>query len=88
MRPDGQYTLDADPMALALRVQTLEHAVDVLSGCVCDMARSMMLVAQESSAALDEDRPIQAMAIEGEHERLSHIYDRAHGASALMGRSY
>ena len=88
MRPDGQYTLDADPMALALRVQTLERAVDVLSGCVCDMARSMMLVAQESSAALSEDRPIQAMAIEGEHERLTHVYDRAHGASALMGRSY
>jgi len=88
VRPDGQYTLDADPMALALRVQALERTVDVLSGCVCDMARSMMLIAQESSAALCEDRPIQAMAIDGEHERLSHIYDRAHGASALMGRSY
>ena len=88
MRPDGQYTLDADPMVLAERVQQLEHAVDVLSSCVCDMTRSMRNIAYECELGFSESRPLQASSLSDEHDRLNHVYDNAHEASVMMGRSY
>lgn len=49
---DGQYTLDANPMVLAKRVQTLEHACDVMSGCLVELARSARLIADMCDKAL------------------------------------
>lgn len=85
---DGQYTLDADPMTLARRVQKLEECYDRLSGCLVDLTRSLMVIADQCDKALCEDRPLQAWAICAEHERLTHVHDSAHGAYTIMGRSY
>lgn len=88
MRPDGQYTLDADPMVLAKRVQQLEHAVDTLSGCVCDLTHALRNIAYQCELGLSESAPLQASRMSEEHDRLNHVYDRAHAASVMMGRSY
>lgn len=88
MRPDGQYTLDCDPMVLAKRVQQLEHAVDTLSGSVCDLTHALRNVACQCELGLSEGHPLQASSLSEEHDRLSHVYDRAHAASVMMGRSY
>ena len=88
MRPDGQYTLDADPMVLAKRVQQLEHAVDVLSGSVCDLTHALRNIAYQCELGFSEGHPLQASSLSDEHDRLSHVYDRAHAASVMMGRSY
>ena len=88
MRPDGQYTLDCDPMVLAKRVQQLEQAVDVLSGCMCDLTHALRNIAYQCELGLSEGHPLQASRLSEEHDRLSHVYDRAHAASVMMGRSY
>lgn len=85
---NGQYTLDCDPMVLAKRVQQLEHAVDVLSGCVCDLTHTLRNVAYQCELGLSEGHPLQASGLSEEHDRLNHVYDRAHAASVMMGRSY
>ena len=85
---DGQYTLDANPMALAVRMKKVEDAADILSGCLVDLTRSLQVIADQCDKALCEDRPLQAGAICDEHERLVEIGHRAHAASVLMGRSY
>lgn len=85
---DSQYTLDADPMALAIRMQKLERAVDVLCGCVCDMASSLRVAYDALDKALCEEHPLQAKALNGQHEALTHVRGRAHSASVEMGRSY
>lgn len=85
---DGQYTLDADPMVLVRRVQKLEECYDRLSGCLVDLTRSLMVIADQFDKALCEDRPLQAGAIADEHERLTWVQNRAHAASVMMGRSY
>lgn len=85
---DGQYTLDADPMVLACRVQLLEECCDRLCCCVVDLTRSLRVIADQCDKALCEDRPLQAGAICDEHEALTHIHNRAHAASVIIGRSY
>lgn len=85
---DGQYTLDADPMTLARRVQKLEECCDRLSGCLVDLTRSMMVIADQFDKALCEEKPLQAGAICAEHEHLVQVHEKAHGASTIMGRSY
>ena len=84
----GQYTLDADPLLLAKRCEQLELAVDTLAGCMVDLVDSVRIIADACDKALCEDRPLQARAIAEQHERLTHVRDRAHAASVAMGRSY
>ena len=84
---NGQYTLDADPMVLARRVAELERACDLAAGILVDMTDSLRVIADQCEKALD-DRPTQAMAIREQHERLTHIRNRAHAMSVIMGRSY
>lgn len=48
----------------------------------------MKVIADQCDKALCEDSPLQAGRIYEEHERLTHIRDRAHAASVKMGRSY
>lgn len=85
---DGQYTLDADPMVLARRVETLEHVCDTLCGCIHDLAMDVRLVIGECDAALCETHPVQAARLNVLVEHATHVCDRAHAASVMMGRSY
>lgn len=88
MKTEGQYTLDADPMVLAKRVQTLEMACDVLSACLVELTRSARIIADQCDKALCEDKPLQAKALYEECEALNGIEDRAHAMSVMMNRSY
>lgn len=88
MATPEQYTLDCDPMVLAMRMKTLEETVDMLSGCVCDLVDSLRVIANQCDKALCEDSPLQAGRIYDEHGKLAHVHDRAHAASVKMGRSY
>ncbi len=85
---NGQYTLDADPMVLAKRVQTLEMAVDRLSATLADLARETRVIADQCDRALCESHALQAKALDEAHSRLNGVVGRAHAVSALMGRSY
>ncbi len=85
---DGQYTLDADPMVLAKRVQTLERACDVMSGCLVELARSARLIADMCDKALCEEKPLQAKTLCDECDTLTRIEHSAHAMSVMMGRSY
>ncbi len=84
----GQYTLDADPMVLARRVETLERACDVMSGCLVDLTDSTRRIVADVEAVMGEHYPLQAQTLHTEHEVLTHVRDMAHAMSVLMGRSY
>ena len=84
----GQYTLDADPMVLAKRVRTLEHAVDGLTAAMTDLVRTVRVMADQCDKALCENRPLQAKALNECHEHLQETCDRIHAVSVRMGRSY
>lgn len=85
---EGQYTLDADPMVLANRVKTLEHAFDLMSACLVETATSCRLLADCLDQLACEDRPQQAQMARSLHEDFGEIYQRAHTMSTLMNRSY
>ena len=85
---DGQYTLDADPMVLAKRMQTLEHAVDGLTAAMTDLVRTVRVMADLCDKALCEERPVQAKELGECHEHLQETCDRVHAVSVRMGRSY
>ena len=85
---NGQYSLDADPMVLARRVAELERACDLASGILVELTDSLRVMADQCELALSEDHQPQALAIREQHERLTHIRNRAHAMSTIMGRSY
>ena len=85
---DGQYTLDADPMVLARRVQVLEQAVDGLTAVLVALIRDVRVVCYEADKALCEDRPLQAAELAETAERMSKLYGKVHALSTMMGRSY
>lgn len=87
-RPDGQYTLDADPMVLAKRVETLEHVCDGLCAVLMGALRDFRVAFSELDHALCEDRPLHAARLAEQCERIDELKDHVHALAVLMGRSY
>ena len=87
-RPSGQYTLDADPMVLAKRVETLEHVCDGLCAVLMGALRDFRVVCPELDHALCEDRPLQAARLAEQCERVDGLKGHVHALGTMMGRSY
>ena len=84
----GQYTLDMDPAALAVRVKALEECCDILCAALADVVLEVRVMADACDKALCEDHPSQAGTISECHASLNRDYQKVHAASVKMGRSY